>query len=155
MHEASDPGGERVDIGAIGSWRDGWFVVPVHVTFRDLDYFGHVNNAVYFSYFEWARTVLWFELIGQRDPREIGFIVARAECDFISQIGLEPIEVLVRIGEMRKTSLDFVYEIRKNGGGELAAKGTVVVVLFDWTTNAKRAIPDELRRRVEECTHVY
>lgn len=155
MHEASDAGGERDDLGAVGFWRDGWWVVPIHVTFRDLDYFGHVNNAVYFSYFEWARTLLWFELVGRRNPREIGFIVARAECDFRQQIGLEPIEVLVRIDEMRTTSLDFVYEIRKNGGGELAATGKVVVVLFDWTTNAKRAITDELRRRVEECTHVY
>lgn len=139
-----------------GFWRDGWFVVPMHTTFRDIDFFGHVNNAVYFSYFEWARTLLWFELFGRnRDPREISFIVARAECDFKKQIALEPIEVRVRIGEMRATSLSFVYEIRKNRGEELAATGTVVVVLFDWTTNAKKPITDELRRRVEECTHAY
>ena len=138
-----------------GEWRDGWFVVPVHTTFRDIDYFGHVNNAVYFSYFEWARTLLWFELVGRRDPRDVSFIVARAECDFKRQIGLEPIEVRVRVGEMRNTSLDFVYEIRKDNGKELAATGTVVVVLFDWTTNSKRTITDELRRRVEECTHAY
>ena len=66
---------------------------------------------------------------------------------------MESIEVCVRVGEMRNTSFDTHYEIRKNGGEELAATGTVVVVLFDWKTNAKTPITDELRRRVEECTH--
>jgi acyl-CoA thioester hydrolase len=132
-----------------GEWRDGWFVVPYDVPFRDIDYFGHVNNAVFFSYFEWARTLLWFELVAGADPADIGFIVARAECDFKAQIRMEPIEIAVRIAAMRTTSLDFVYEIRKNDGEQIAATGTVVVVLFDWKTSAKRAIDAELRRKVE------
>jgi acyl-CoA thioester hydrolase len=123
-------------------------VVPYHVVFRDIDAFGHVNNAVYFTYFETARTLLWQELTGSRGPRDIGFIVARAECDFRQQIGMEPIEIRVRIGEMRSTSLDFVYEIRKAGGEILAASGKVVVVMFDWETNAKVPVSDEFRERV-------
>ena len=149
MHEESDAGRGRDDIGAItGFWRDGWFVVPIHVTFRDIDYFGHVNNAVYFSYFEWGRALLWFRLFGKRDARDISFIVARAECDFKQQIGLELIEVRTRIGEMRTSSLDFHTEIHKKNG-DLAAVGKVVVVLFDWKTGSKTPISDEMRQR---CT---
>ena len=135
-----------------GAWQDGWFVVPYQVMFRDLDLFGHVNNAVFFTYFEWARTLLWFELMESRDPREIGFIVARAECDFKAQIELEPIEIAVRISAMRNTSLDFVYELRKSRGGQIAATGKVVVVLFDWAKQSKVPIDDELRRKVEACS---
>jgi acyl-CoA thioester hydrolase len=131
-----------------GTMRDGWYVVPMDVTFRDIDAFGHVNNAVFFTYFESARTALWFHLTGGKDAYDIGFIVARAECDFKAQIRMEPIEVLVRISEMRTTSLDFVYEIRKATDGALAAIGKVVVVLFDWTTRTKKPIDDELRSRV-------
>jgi YbgC/YbaW family acyl-CoA thioester hydrolase len=153
---------------AVNAWRDGWYVVPWQVTFRDVDSFGHVNNAVYFTYFEWARTQLWFAITGGSEPRDIGFIVARAECDFKQQIEMEPIEVLVRIDVMRTTSVDFVYEIRKTGKGAekdgqdrkleagpdprgpsmLAATGRVVVVLFDWDTQSKIAVSDELRRKV-------
>ena len=133
-----------------GTWRDGWFVVPMQVTFRDIDAFGHVNNAVFFSYFEWARTVLWFALTGGEKAYDIGFIVARAECDFRDQIRLEEIEVLVRIGEMRNTSLDFLYEIRKRADGVLAATGTVVVVLFDWDTRSKKQIDADFRQKVME-----
>lgn len=130
-----------------GAWRDGWFVVPHDIPFRDLDYFGHVNNALYFTYFELARTLLWFAITGGTKPDDIGFIVAHAECDFRFSLGMEPIDIAVRISETRNTSVDFVYEVRR-AGGEVAATGKVVVVLFDWETRAKQAISDELREKI-------
>jgi acyl-CoA thioester hydrolase len=133
---------------ARAGWRDGWFVVPYEVTFRDIDAFGHVNNAVFFTYFEWARTLLWFELAGRGGARDIGFIVARAECDFLRQIEMERIEIRVRFGELRTSSFDFLYELYKDASHELAATGKVVVVLFDWETRSKVPISDELRDRV-------
>ncbi|HKR66318.1 MAG TPA: thioesterase family protein [Thermoanaerobaculia bacterium] len=137
-----------------GRWRDGWFVVPHDVIFRDIDAFGHVNNAVFLTYFEIARTLLWFDVNGGRDPHDISFIVVRAECDFRKQIGMEPIEICIRFGELRATSFDTLYEIRKNGGREVAATGKVVVVLFDWARQSKIPISDDLRRRVAECNPV-
>jgi acyl-CoA thioester hydrolase len=131
-----------------GRWRDGWFVVPHQVIFRDLDGIGHVNNAVFFSYFEWARTLLWFDLMGGKAPFDLGFIVAHAECDFRHQLGMEPIQLWVRIGEMRTTSFDFLQEIRKADGEEIAATGKVVAVRYDWTEQRKIGITDEFRRKV-------
>jgi acyl-CoA thioester hydrolase len=135
-----------------GAWKDEWYVVPYDVPFRDIDYFGHVNNAVYLTYFEIARTDLWFSITDGKVPDDITFIVARAECDFRRPIHMEPIDIAVRIAEMRTSSLDFVYEIRKSRGGEIAASGKVVVVMFDWATRAKIPISDELRRKVEACS---
>jgi acyl-CoA thioester hydrolase len=131
-------------------WRDGWHVASVQVMFSDLDLFGHVNNAVFFTYFEWGRTQLWFELTGTTDPRDIAFIVARAECDFRQQLGMERIEVWTRIGEMRTTSLDFLSEIHRAGSQDVVAAGRVVVVLYDWEKQSKVSISDSLRRRVTE-----
>jgi acyl-CoA thioester hydrolase len=129
-------------------WVNGWYVAPYRVMLRDLDSFGHVNNAVYFTYFEVARTLLWFELTGGSAARDINFIVARAECDFRQQVGMEPIDICVRIGEMRSSSFDTAYEIRKNNGAQVAAVGKVVVVLFDWQKQSKVTISDDLRRKV-------
>jgi acyl-CoA thioester hydrolase len=133
---------------AVSAWMDGWYVVPWEVTFRDLDSFGHVNNAVYFTYFELARTQLWFAITGGRKAGDVSFIVARGECDFRAQISMEPIEIRVRIGEMRSTSFDFHTEIYKVADGVLAATGKVVVVYFDWESNSKVPLGDELKRRV-------
>ena len=133
-----------------GTWKNGWYCIPHHVIYRDLDTFGHVNNATFFTYFEWARALLWWEYTGKPGPREIGFIVAHASCDFRSQLAVEPIDICVRISDMRTTSLDFLHEIRKRNGNEVAASGKVTVVLFDWARQSKTAIPDALRRKVAE-----
>ena len=141
-------GAGRWAAGGEARWEGGWYVVPWQVIFRDLDTFGHVNNAVYFTYFEWARTRLWLELTGGAKATDVSFIVVRAECDFRHQIELEPIEVRVRIGEMRNTSFDTLYEIRSADGRQVTATGRVVVVLFDWKKQTKVPISDELRRKV-------
>ena len=131
-------------------WENGWFVVPWQVIFRDVDAFGHVNNAVYLTYFEWARAQMWFDLTGISEvPKNIGFIVARAEIDFIAQIGMEPIDIRVRVSEMRNTSFDTLYEIRLRND-QLAATGRVVVVLFNWHEQRKIPISDEFRQKVRE-----
>lgn len=140
---------ERHDLR--GAWKDGWYVVPYHVIFRDLDPFGHVNNSVFLTYFEWGRALLWFDLTGKSQPRDIGFIVARVECDFRRQLGLEPIEIATRVGEMRNSSFDVHTEIR-TGEGQIAATGRVVVVLYDWARQSKVEIGDDLRRKVAECS---
>lgn len=131
-----------------GEWKDGWFVVPHHVLFSDVDAFGHVNNAVFFTYFEWGRTQLWFELTEWGGATDIGFIVAHASCDFKKQLVMEPIEIRTRIGTIGTSSLEFLAEIRRSNG-ELAATGRVVTVLFDWERQAKKPVDAELRARIE------
>jgi acyl-CoA thioester hydrolase len=128
--------------------RNGWFVVPHQVIFRDIDAFGHVNNAVFLTYFEIARTALWFAVTGGSHFSNINFIVARAEIDFRKQINMEEIEILIRFGALGRTSIETLYEIRKRNGDELAATGRVVVVLYDWARRSKMEIDDELRRKV-------
>ncbi len=123
-------------------------MVPWQVIFRDIDTFGHVNNAVYLTYFELARTSMWLALTGGSDSKDVGFIVARTECDFRHQLSMEPIEIRVRIGDMRTTSFDTLYEIWTAAGRQLAATGRVVVVLFDWDKQQKTRITDELRDKV-------
>ena len=123
-------------------------MVPWQVIFRDIDTFGHVNNAVYLTYFELARTSMWLALTGGSDSKDVGFIVARTECDFRHQLSMEPIEIRVRIGDMRTTSFDTLYEIWTTGGRQLAATGRVVVVLFNWDKQEKTPITDELRQKV-------
>lgn len=123
-------------------------MVPWQVIFRDIDTFGHVNNAVYLTYFEHARTSMWLALMGGAQPSDVGFIVVRAECDFRHQLEMEPIEIRVRIGDMRTTSFDTLYEIWTVAGRQLAATGRVVVVLFDWGKQQKIPITDEFRQKV-------
>lgn len=132
-------------------WENGWFRVPCQVRWRDLDGIGHVNNAVFFSYFEWARTMYWLTLRGvaQPGPESVEFIVAHAECDFLRQLSLaDDIDIMVMIGEIRNSSFDFLSEIRRISNDELVAKGKVVAVLYSWSENRKLPIDDDLRAAI-------
>ncbi len=137
---------------ARAGWDDGWYVVPWEVTWRDLDGMEHVNNAVYFTYFEWARTKYWLELREASSPadrRNLDFIVVRAECDYRRQLSLcDAIDIRVRVGEMRNSSFDFLSEVRVRATGELAAVGKVVMVLFSWESNRPVPISREMRDAV-------
>ena len=51
------------------------------VRFRDCDAMGHVNHAVYLTYFEQGRLNFWRELTGSPSPHT-RVIIAHAECDY-------------------------------------------------------------------------
>lgn len=136
-------------------------VVPVEVRFRDLDAMGHVNNAVYLTYFEQARLAFWLMLHPGHapgegiDPARIGFVVARAECDYASPVQLgERLLVGCRAGDFGASSFAFDYRIVAAGGSvdaeiRLVASGRTVQVTWDWAAGTKTPVPDDLKKRIE------
>lgn len=136
-------------------------VVGVEVRFRDLDALGHVNNAVYLSYFEQARLAFWMAIHpghapGEAiDPARIGFVLARAECDYASPVRLgERLLVGCRAGDFGTSSFAFDYQIVAAGGSVDAevrpvASGRTVQVTWDWASGTKTPVSEELRTRIE------
>ena len=104
------------------STMDGYpFSCPIQVRWRDLDAFGHVNNATFASYLEIARTDAWIHLFPGCGVMEIPFFVKRLEIDYRRPIGLEEeVRVWLRVGELRGASLTFEYVVEV--GGEVAAE---------------------------------
>lgn len=136
---------------AEAGWVDGWWSVPYQVPWRDVDAAGHVNNAVYFSWFEWGRTNYWLTMLGKAEWRGINFIVARAECNFRRQVSMmDRVELRTRIGSIGNSSIEFVNEVRQRETGDIAADGRVVVVLFSWDENCKVPIDEALRERIRQ-----
>lgn len=122
----------------------------VEVRFRDLDAMGHVNNAVYFTYFEIARAHYWEEVFGARAVADINFILASIRCDFVSQTSYgEALEVGIRVPSAGRTSFEFEYEVRAGGDGRLVARGRSAQVLFDYGENRKMPITEGWLDRVE------
>src|SRR3972149_5714183 len=63
------------------------FLCDIQMRFRDLDPMGHVNNAVFLSYCELARTQFYLQHAFKRKLHDIDLILARAEIDFVSAAG--------------------------------------------------------------------
>lgn len=127
----------------------GRFSVRFAVRFRDVDVFGHVNNSVYFTYMETARTEYWMHLFEVSDIRSLQFIVAHAECDFIvaARHGDE-IETTIWTSSVGNSSFVWEYEMKKLQNGELLAKGKTIQVYYDYSTEKSIRVPEEVRKRL-------
>ena len=119
--------------------------VPIEVRFRDLDAMGHVNNAVFATYLEIARTHLWMAFAGG----DFAFILARLEIDFRRPVALgEDLEVEIGFGALGRSSFDLVYRVRKVASGELAAEARSVQVSFDYAAGKTTPLSDELKAKI-------
>ncbi len=127
-------------------------VAPVEVRWRDIDALGHVNNAVYFTYFEIARTRYYEKVFGAAGIEDIDFLLASIRCDFLRPVGYgERLEVGIRIPWVGRTSYGFEYEAwtpGHDGPGSTVARAESVQVRFDVRRNEKLPITDEWLDRV-------
>lgn len=125
------------------------FEHEVRVIWRDMDPAGHVNNAVYFTYMESARTEAFLRLRGGESWRDLDIILARTTLDFRSPATLHE-TLVVRLWPTRVGGSAFTlrYEIREREGSRLVAEGESVQVMFDYEANRSKPIPDEMRARL-------
>jgi len=126
---------------------------PVTIRFRDLDAFGHVNNAVYFTFMEMAR-VAYFAQIGLLKSGEFPtpfFIIAEATCQFKAPIDMEtPLIVQVRVSRLGNSCFDMEYRFVDDVSGTVLASGRTVQVTFDYAVNRSVPLPDEWRAAITQ-----
>ncbi|MEA2575040.1 MAG: acyl-CoA thioester hydrolase [Chloroflexia bacterium] len=129
----------------------GWkFCLTVEVRFRDVDMFGHVNNAAYLTYIESARVAYYAHLTGLKDPREFDMTVARAEVDFLKPVFYgQTLHVYTRAGRIGNKSWTLEHEMRDSQSGEVVARGSTVIVHFDHVTQASKPLPPEIVELIE------
>lgn len=118
----------------------------VVVTWRDLDAAGHVNNAVYLTYFETARTTAYLEMRGGKGAAELDIILARSTIDYRSAASLlDTLIVEMRPGRVGETSFALLYRVVEKTSGRLVCEGESVQVCYDYTAQKKKPIPPEVR----------
>lgn len=119
------------------------------VRFRDCDAMGHVNHAVYLTYFEQCRLTFWRELTGTASPHT-RVIIARAECDYRAPAHFgDELEVRLNVGEIGRSSFTLVYAIVQAGGDRLVASGKTVMVSYDYAAGVSVPLPDATRALLE------
>jgi acyl-CoA thioester hydrolase len=124
-------------------------VWPQEVSFRDLDVFGHVNNAVYLTYIENARIGYLREVLGIESLEDLLVIVAKIHIDFRSRASLgESLEVGTRVSRIGRKSFDVEHDIR-GADGRLVARAETTLVTFDYRGDSTMPVPDLWRERIE------
>lgn len=124
------------------------YEVSIDVRLRDVDFMGHVNNAVYATYLEEARETYFQDVVGV-SLTDVGTVLATLEIEYERPIDAESsLVVALRPGALGRSSLPIEYEIRADG--DRAATARTVQVLVDQESGASKPLPDEWRRRLTE-----
>ena len=127
------------------------FFIPITVRWADMDSYGHVNNAVYFTYCESAR-MAYFDAIRLEDAKtkpSLGPALAQASLSFRRQVHHPAqLEVGARAIRIGKSSFQLDYAIFLEGDEQPAADGTSVVVWIDYDLGKSVPLPDDLRQRI-------
>ncbi|MBN2224437.1 MAG: acyl-CoA thioesterase [Deltaproteobacteria bacterium] len=126
-------------------------VVTIPVAWGEMDALGHVNNIVYFRYFETAR-MRYLERAGLIDIMKqigIGPILARTCCTYRVPIYYpDTLTVGTRVSTIGNTHFNMDYLIVSERHGA-AAEGDCVVVTFDYRAKGKASVPEAVIRAIE------
>jgi acyl-CoA thioester hydrolase len=128
-------------------------VLDLPVVWGEMDAFAHVNNAVYFRYFESARLV-YFEKIGYLELAKksgLGPILASTRCDFKKPLTFpDTIFVGARVSEIGEERFLMRYRIVSAKLQKIAAEGDGLIVSFNYSEGRKVPLPVEIRNQIEQ-----
>jgi acyl-CoA thioester hydrolase len=122
----------------------------IFVRLTDLDILGHVNNAIYLTYFEIARMHYFAELVGTEwNWMEEGVVLVRNEVEYLKPIVLNDVPyVKVSLIQLGTKSFTMGYEITVNE--QIVTKGTSVLVGFNSKTQSTIEIPEKMKNALQQ-----
>jgi acyl-CoA thioester hydrolase len=124
------------------------FYDEVRVRFRDVDAMGHVNNAVYFTYMETARSAFFQQFFDIRQPADLPVILGETSCRFLAPLYFgETVRVGLGISRFGNKSFDIVYHL-EGGDGRLVATGRSAMVMYDYKQGISVPVPESFKDAV-------
>ena len=120
-------------------------VIPIR--WGDMDAMGHVNNTLYFRYFETIRIDWMNEIGGTPNPAGDGPVIVNAFCTFIKQLEY-PGDIRLRhyVANPGRTSFDTYLTIeRTDRPGVTYAEGGATMVWVNFAQQKSVPLPDWLR----------
>ena len=124
--------------------------VKVQVRYADLDVQNHVNNSVYFSYFEMARVQYFGQVLGRDwDWETNGVVLVKNWAEYIKPVLLaDQPEISIFVDKIGTKSFDLSYELKVND--VLYTTGGSTMVAFDARSAKTIEIPEEMRSFLEQ-----
>lgn len=127
--------------------------LDVAIAWGEMDAFQHVNNTVYFRYFEDVRMVLMERLgiIGHMEKEGVGPILAHTQCYYKAPlVHPDTVTIGVQLRELAHDRFLTRYRVVSHKLQRVAAEGDGLIVYYDYRAGAKCAVPDVIRERMLE-----
>jgi acyl-CoA thioester hydrolase len=132
-------------------------VMNIPVAWGEMDSMGHVNNIIYFRYFESVRIEYFnrLNMMGYQQEIGIGPILASTECRFKMPLHYpDTVIVGTKILSMEEDRFVMGYEVFSTKHKRIAADGEGVIVAYDYHNNKKVPIPEALRIKIMELEKI-
>ena len=127
-------------------------IVEQKVAWGEMDALSHVNNAVYFRYFETARIEYFdqIEIFKMFDLREVGPVLKETSCQYRRPVTFpDTLLVGAQVTSISKYEFEMTYKIVSKTNGHLTTQGKATIVLFDFKTMKKMEVPEALIDRMK------
>ena len=124
-------------------------VLPLQIRFNDVDKFGHVNNTVYFQFYDTAKTDYIATVCKGVDWEQLAIVVVKIEAEFVAQIkGDDHIAGRTRIVKIGNKSFHLEQDVIDTNTQEVKSRCLSVMVLYDLERQQTIPLPDEWRRAI-------
>lgn len=126
-------------------------VVELDVAWGEMDSYGHVNNVVYFRYFENAR-IAYFDRIGWSSlklEQGLGPILASTSARYRKPITYpDHLFIGARVIDLQSDRISLEHKILSTRWNDVACEGQAVAVSYDYNQQTKIVIPDSIRQAI-------
>jgi acyl-CoA thioester hydrolase len=118
---------------------------------RDNDVYGHMNNVVYYEYFDTVVNQWLLERGGLEIPHgPVVGLVVRTECDYAASLGFpDRVTAGLRAERVGRTSVTFAIGLFRNDEDVAAASGRFTHVYVDAETRRPTPLPEGLKQALE------
>ncbi|HEY0083832.1 MAG TPA: thioesterase family protein [Pyrinomonadaceae bacterium] len=127
-------------------------VIELPVAWGEMDALRHVNNIVYFRYFESARMAYFtrLDIWDYMNETGIGPILASTACKFkFPLVYPDTVSVGTRITDIEADRFVMQYVVVSHAHAKVAAEGDGLVVSYDYRALRKAPLPGEIKKRIE------
>jgi len=126
------------------------FTYNIPVRYFDLDTNNHVNNSVYFTYMEEARTKLMLKEFLVFYENGIGFVVTEAKCKYKKPIRIQDrVSIRISVENIKGISFNIRY-LFTDPSGQLYAEGSTRLACIDKKTQKLIRLPQEMINFLQE-----
>ena len=118
--------------------------LPIQLRFNDVDKFGHVNNTVYFSFYDLGKTEYFASVCPHVDWQKDGIVVVHIEADFLAQIyGSDHIAVQTAVTKIGTKSFNLAQRVIDTETQEVKCTCTSVMVTYDLSKHESKPLTEE------------
>ena len=125
--------------------------INIQIRMTDLDPLGHVNNGVFYSYYDAGRLHYLNQINEDTSWEAINVVIVHIECDFMESIVFQDdISVETKVIELGNKSIKMMQRIIDNNTQKVKSTCLSVLSGYDKQNNTSKAISEEFKKKVED-----